>query len=872
MSGRGSRVDSRIAAVVDFMIRCPGAKVPEAMLAKNFTLAESSNLAKRQAIRRAYKEAMKKRDAASSSREIVLSSPSKTLSPLTSDTATAAVTAGGDSTSSQPPSTPTTPGSRRSSPRLKQRPKLHVTRKNARAMQKHRVNKLATSDFVKRAFKRATSWYSREVKKPNGKSSYEIAILVKKEYDGIGPHAATIRRYVNANLSGMSPLKPGVKGDVPAWAFKSLCVAFESYIRICQINSKIGEITYKKLATRINTVLKHDYRQKMLQRALSATANNLDVSMMSVAEDRRVRWTTFTNISSWFDNWEWDLVELGFAKRDEDGMVRVPDELLIFILNFDETCLSLDGSNGNKGGRKTMTLHDPRLPFNGKQTNKDSLTATLVCGSNATGEALPPHFQFQTKATTDDGQRIRNEVFQFCPRVVGKFGTKAETSWDCTFGLNTKGGMDDREFVQYVTNSILPLYPETRDRKGHRLLLKCDSGPGRLQVELLAQLRHLGVYLYPGVPNTTAVTQETDRTYGVFKSKYRANLEDLVDELVRSNKPVSVPQYKHGLLVFGGVDPDTGLHLPSAFEEGFSRVNCLNSWKKIGAAPLTRACLKDPQVTKSMDSDKDFALLVNSVQEANDYAVYALTEGGFDGSALQGLMEIKPADNRMGPITERMSRERIELLARANTHGKKFFATGGSHVCSDDFFKAQALQARDDEIEQMIKLKKLLLGKTELRNKAMGILVAKSSFFESNNYREVSTKELDVLLSWYGVDIKGMKKPEKVEKWKEIRGSNTEPPTIEGWTEKDEEKLRALTNKDIDMSETFLGRFAALQKRNAVAAVLDMSDDERESLKALRDADAGNSTEKMTDNNHNIQDEFEGENDLLGVDINAERV
>ena len=117
-----------------------------------------------------------------------------------------------------------------------------------------------------------------------------------------------------------------------------------------------------------------------------------------------------------------------------------------------------------------------------------------------------------------------------------------------------------------------------------------------------------------------------------------------------------------------------------------------------------------------------------------------------------------------------------------------------------------------------------------------------------------------------------MKKPEKVEKWKEIRGSNTEPPTIEGWTEKDEEKLRALTNKDIDMSETFLGRFAALQKRNAVAAVLDMSDDDWESLKALRDADAGNSTEKMTDNNHNIQDEFEGENDLLGVDINAERV
>ena len=42
MSGRGSRVNSRITAVVDFMMRCPGTKVPEAMLAKNFSLTESS--------------------------------------------------------------------------------------------------------------------------------------------------------------------------------------------------------------------------------------------------------------------------------------------------------------------------------------------------------------------------------------------------------------------------------------------------------------------------------------------------------------------------------------------------------------------------------------------------------------------------------------------------------------------------------------------------------------------------------------------------------------------------------------------------------------------------------------------------------------
>ncbi len=163
-----------------------------------------------------------------------------------------------------------------------------------------------------------------------------------------------------------------------------------------------------------------------------------------------------------------------------------------------------------------------------------------------------------------------------------------------------------------------------------------------------------------------------------------------------------------------------------------------------------------------IDINKEYALLINSVQEANEYAVYSLTEAGYDGSALQALVSFRPPDPRMGPITERMSRERIELLARANMHEKKFFATGGSHVCSDDFFKAQALLAREEEIAEKMKLKKSLQQKAELREKGMAILVEKAACFESNNYKDVSTKELDILLLWYGVDKKGMKKAEKV--------------------------------------------------------------------------------------------------------------
>jgi hypothetical protein len=238
-----------------------------------------------------------------------------------------------------------------------------------------------------------------------------------------------------------------------------------------------------------------------------------------------------------------------------------------------------------------------------------------------------------------------------------------------------------------------------------------------LQIKLLAELRFLGVYLYPCVPNTTAVTQETDRTYGGFKSQYRRNLKLLVDELVLLEKSVSVPQHKHGLLVFGGVDEDTRLELDSAFEFGFSREWCLDSWTKIGAAPLTRKCLDEPQVRKSIHMDTDYAQLVNAVQEANEYAIYALTEGGYNGSMLQSLVLIRPAEHRMTAITQKMTKERVELLAKANTHSKKFFAMGGSHVCSDDFFKAQALIARDEEIAEKTKLKKTLQTKAELREK-----------------------------------------------------------------------------------------------------------------------------------------------------------
>ena len=203
----------------------------------------------------------------------------------------------------------------------------------------------------------------------------------------------------------------------------------------------------------------------------------------------------------------------------------------------------------------------------------------MITGSNALDEALPPHFQFQTSAQTEEMQRIRIDTAIYFPGVYCKFGMQERMIRGISIGLNEKGGMDDAEFEKYVKNNIIPLYPDACDMKGKRVMIKVDSGPGRVNVELLAELRLIGFYLYPGVPNRTVVTQETDQNYGPFKTQFRKNLTMIVDERLAQGKSVSLQPWLVGMIVFGGINRVTSYELSEcAFSVGFSREACLNAW------------------------------------------------------------------------------------------------------------------------------------------------------------------------------------------------------------------------------------------------------------------------------------------------------
>jgi hypothetical protein len=164
-----------------------------------------------------------------------------------------------------------------------------------------------------------------------------------------------------------------------------------------------------------------------------------------------------------------------------------------------------------------VTCYDVRFPQLGKATSKSALTTTMIGGSNAVGEPIPPPpFQFQMSAQTPDAEALCIKCIHYMLNVQAAFGHEEFQSFYISLGLNNKGGMDDDEFFEYLQKSIMKLYPNAALMKGKCAVIKCDRGPGRLNPDLLAYLCYCGFLLYPGIPNTTAVSQETDQSFDPF--------------------------------------------------------------------------------------------------------------------------------------------------------------------------------------------------------------------------------------------------------------------------------------------------------------------------------------------------------------------
>ncbi len=68
--------------------------------------------------------------------------------------------------------------------------------------------------------------------------------------------------------------------------------------------------------------------------------------------------------------------------------------------------------------------------------------------------------------------------------------------------------------------------------------------------------------------------------------------------------------------------------------------------------------------------------------------------------------------------------------------------------------------------------------------------------------------ELEVVLAWHGVQkMSSIGKQQKIEEWREIQSKNGQSAMIERWTDELEEQLIAVSETDIAIGDTAVGRY-----------------------------------------------------------------
>jgi len=268
------------------------------------------------------------------------------------------------------------------------------------------------------ATKDATTMYAAEMKKKeqgdkNALSAQQVADVINNKH-GTTVTKSTITRYYREGRIGESPKKCGPEGNLPDHVYKVLLTAVGLWMKLHQLegvkvtNQNALIVALKKAFA--NTMdFSYNQARDLARRVIRDTAHLLSVGKASKQEARRIMFTTYHNLSMWFDSWENFIVKEGFGRRKTDADIGVEGSLVYYdvdrLINFDETRLSLDSSNGSRGGRPALDFYDPTLPYVGSAGNKTSDDITGIFGTTGGGHPTIPHFQVGKVEGSDEDQK-----------------------------------------------------------------------------------------------------------------------------------------------------------------------------------------------------------------------------------------------------------------------------------------------------------------------------------------------------------------------------------------------------------------------------------------------------------------------------------
>jgi hypothetical protein len=133
---------------------------------------------------------------------------------------------------------------------------------------------------------------------------------------------------------------------------------------------------------------------------------------------------------------------------------------------------------------------------------------------------------------------------------------------------------------------------------------------------------------------------------------------------------------------------------------------------------------------------------LKALETLNGFYCDILTANGFEGSLMRMMA---PTRNTYVAVMEPHSKERVQAIKDAKTAGQLFFATGGKHLNSDEFFQARALIEREMRTKELLAKKKSLAADLALEEKVTQILSMKGNP-EEVNARDFTVSELKLLL------------------------------------------------------------------------------------------------------------------------------
>jgi hypothetical protein len=226
------------------------------------------------------------------------------------------------------------------------------------------------------------------------------------------------------------------------------------------------------------------------------------------------------------------------------------------------------------------------------------------------------------------------------------------------------------------------------------------------------------------------------------------------------------------------------------------------------------AVVDDPEIQKLI-----------RIESLNRFYCDHLTSAGYDGNQLSRKA---PTRKTYVAVTQPHSHARVIAIKKAKSAGQMFFATGGRHLNSDEFFKAKELAARADSIKKM-EDKKTQRGKYCKEQKSAVLLLRAKGELTHGTEKNFTLPEIKTLLKWKKTKATSARKRDLVEAYI----GATKPKIQKVWTRGEEAALEKLKKQDLPLKETALG-VATQQMARAVTNNLAQLDGE--SMSALKTA------------------------------------